>query len=117
MVDFREMFQWSRFITPIAAPLFFWAATFAAAVVGLFGFTAGVILAPDYPVVAIIVVVFSIAMACLGIISARLIAEFVLISFRTNDHIHAIRILAQPATPEPRANREEGPTPIIPHAA
>jgi hypothetical protein len=117
MVDFREMFQWSRFITPIAAPLFFWVATFAAAVVGLFGLTAGVVLASDYPLVAIIVVVFSIAIACLGIISARLIAEFVLISFRTNDHIHAIRILAQPATQEPRANREEGPTPIIPHAA
>ncbi len=117
MVDFREMFQWSRFITPIAAPLFFWVATFAAAVVGLFGFTAGVVLASDYPLVAIFVVVFSIAIACLGVISARLIAEFVLISFRTNDHIHAIRILAQPATQQPRANQEEEPTPIIPHAA
>ena len=117
MVDFREMFQWSRFITPIAAPLFFWVGTFAAAVVGLFGLTAGVVFASNYPLVAIIVVVFSIAIACLGIISARLIAEFVLISFRTNDHIHAIRILAQPATQQPPANREEVPAPIIPHAA
>ena len=117
MVDFREIFQWNRFITPTAAPLFFWVATFAAAVVGLFGFTAAGVLASDYPLVAIIVVVFSIAIACLGIISARLIAEFVLISFRTNDHIHAIRILAQPATQQPGANREEGLTPIIPHAA
>ena len=112
MVDFREMFQWSRFITPIAAPLFFWVATFVAAVVGLFGLTAGVVFASNYPLVAI-----SVAIACLGIISARLIAEFVLISFRTNDHIHAIRILAQPATQQPGANQEEEPTPIIPHAA
>jgi len=117
MVDFREIFQWNRFITPIAAPLFFWIATFAAAVVGLLGFTAGVVLISVSPLVAIIVVVFSITIACLGVISARLVAEFVLISFRTNDHIHAIRILAQPATQEPLANREAGPTPIIPHAA
>jgi hypothetical protein len=115
MFDIRDMFQWQRFVTPSVVPLFFWVATFAAVITGLFGLTGGVLWLSDYPLVALIVAVFSIALMCLGILAARLIAEFVLISFRTNDHIYAIRVLAEPATqPDPR--REDGPK-RVPHAA
>ena len=68
MVDFREMFQWSKFITPVAAPIFFWVATSAASTIGLLGLTTGVVLLPDYPLVAIIIVILSITTACLGVL-------------------------------------------------
>jgi uncharacterized protein DUF4282 len=115
MVDFREMFQWSKFITPVAAPIFFWVATSAASTIGLLGLTTGVVLLPDYPLVAIIIVILSITTACLGVLSARLFAEFFLICFRTNDHVYALRVLSQPST-QNRANRDEGRT-TVPHAA
>jgi hypothetical protein len=115
MVDFREMFQWSKFVTPVAAPIFFWVATSAASAIGLLGLTTGVVLLPDYPLVAIIIVILSITTACLGVLSARLLAEFFLICFRTNDHIYALRALSQPST-QNRANRDEGRT-TVPHAA
>jgi len=44
MVDFREMFQLSKFITPVVAPIFFWVATSAASTIGLLGLTTGVVL-------------------------------------------------------------------------
>ena len=115
MLDIRDMFQWHRFITPSVVPLFFWVATCAAVTIGLFGLTGGVLLLSDYPLAAIVIVAFSVTIACLGVISARLIAEFALISFRTNDHLHAIRVLAQPAT-QPHTHQDQGPT-SIPHAA
>jgi hypothetical protein len=115
MVDFREMFQWSKFITPVAAPIFFWVATSAASTIGLLGLTTGVVLLPDYPLVAIIIVILSITTACLGVFSARLFAELLLISFRTNDHIYALRVLSQPSTKN-GANRDEGRT-AVSHAA
>jgi Domain of unknown function (DUF4282) len=115
MIDIRDMFQWDRYITPLIAPIFFWVATLVALMAGFFGLTSGVLLITNYPLVAILLVIASILIACLGILAARLFAEFVLVSFRTNDHIYAIRVLAQPAA-QPETYREEGPKPI-PHAA
>lgn len=112
MFDIDDMFQWRRFITPSVVPLFFWVACFAAALVGLSGFTAGVLLLLDSPLIGVVIAVFSLTMTCLGVLVARLIAEFVLISFRTNDHIYAIRVLAEP--PAKAATRTDGP---LPHAA
>lgn len=114
-MDFRDMFQWNKFITPLVVPTFFWVATFAATVIGFFGFTIGVVLLSDYPLIAIITVVFSVTITCLGVLSARMIAELALISFRANDHIYAIRILTQTGT-QARTNRDQSPT-QIPHAA
>jgi uncharacterized protein DUF4282 len=112
MFDIRDMFQWHRFITPSVVPLFFWVATAAAVITGLFGFAGGVLMLLDYPLVAIAVVVLSTTVTCLGVLAARLIAEFVLITFRTNDHIYAIRVLAEPAN-APHARNEAS----LPHAA
>ena len=112
MFDIRDMFQWHRFITPSVVPLFFWVATAVAVITGLFGFAGGVLMLLDYPLVAIAVVVLSITVTCLGVLAARLIAEFVLITFRTNDHIYAIRVLAEPAS-APHARNEAS----LPHAA
>jgi Domain of unknown function (DUF4282) len=113
MLDIRDMFQWQRFVTPEVVPLFFWVATFTAVLVGLFGFTVGMLLLSDYPLIAIIIAGFSLAMICLATLTSRLIAEFVLIAFRTNDHIYAIRVLAEPAT---QAHRNDTAKPV-PHAA
>ena len=111
MIDIRDMFQWYKFVAPAIVRPFFWVATVAAVVSGLIGFTGGVVLLPDYPVIAVILVAFSFAVTSLGIMAARLIAELVLISFHTHGHINAIRDLAQPVTP-PQTFRGKRPSPI-----
>ena len=70
MIDVRDMFQWDRYITPLIAPLFFWVATLVALMAGVFGLTSGVLLITNYPLVAILIVVASILIACLGVLAA-----------------------------------------------
>src|SRR6516165_8737811 len=78
MFDIRDLFQWERFITPSIIRVFFWLAFFVALVAGAF-----------------LVVILSVSGACLAVLSARLAAEFVLITFRVNDHLGALRSRAE----------------------
>jgi len=95
MFDIRDLFQWERFITPSIIRLFFWLAFFVAVVGGLYGIVVGVQLLPLNPLAAFLIVILSILGSCLAILSARLVAEFLLITFRMNDHLGAVRSRAE----------------------
>jgi len=95
MIELRELGQWHRLITPLIVPLFFWGATITAIMAGLFGFMGGLILLSDSPVFGIMVIAFTICVACVGVLAVRLMAEFCLVSFRINSNLQAIRSILE----------------------
>jgi membrane associated rhomboid family serine protease len=91
MFDFKDMFQWDRFITPsIIKPAY-------ALVVGLVilfalsGIFSGLATMAISPFGGFIVILSSLLGAIAGIVFARIVAEFILIVFRINEHLGAIR--------------------------
>ncbi len=91
MFDINDLFQWERFITPSIIKIFYW---LAVAVVMLFGFSGivsgfNVMLAS--PFAGFVTILASLASIPVGVIFARIAAEFVLIVFRINEHLGAIR--------------------------
>ena len=95
MFDIRDLFQWERFITPSIIRVFFWLAFFVAFVAAIYGIVAAVQLLPFNPLGAFLLVILSVSGACLAILTARLAAEYVLITFRMNDHLGAVRSRAE----------------------
>jgi len=91
MFELRDLFQWERFITPSIIKLFYWLAVGIAVLFGLSGIASGVSLLVVSPVGGFITVLASILGALVGIIFARISAEFILIVFRINEHLGAIR--------------------------
>ena len=84
MFDLRDLFQWERFITPSIIKLFYW---LAVGISVLFGLT----LMALSPLAGLFWIIASLIGVVIGVIFARIIAEFVLIMFRINEHLGAIR--------------------------
>ena len=95
MIEIREMVQWRRLITPLMVPLFFWGALVTALMVGIFGLINGLTLLSENPLTGIVVIAMTISAVCVAIVAARLISEFFLVSFRTNNHLYKIRTLVE----------------------
>jgi len=91
MFDIRDLFQWERFITPSIIKIFYWLAVAIAVLVGLSGLFSGLGLIMVSPVGGIVVIVASLVGMFAGVIFARIAAEFILIIFRINEHLGAIR--------------------------
>jgi ammonia channel protein AmtB len=91
MFDFRDMFQWDRFITPsIIKPAY----SLMVGLVILFalsGIFSGLAAMAISPFSGFIIVLSSLLGAIVGIVFSRIIAEFILIVFRINEHLGAIR--------------------------
>jgi hypothetical protein len=86
-----DLFQWDRFITPSIIKIFYWLAVVIAVLVGLSGMAQALGTMAINPIVGLIKMLGSLAGMFIGIISARILAEFVLIVFRINEHLGAIR--------------------------
>jgi hypothetical protein len=91
MFDVRDLFQWERFITPSIIRGFFWLAFFVALVGAAYGVLLALQELPLNPLAAFLLTIGSISGALLAILLARLVAEFVLITFRINDHLGTLR--------------------------
>jgi hypothetical protein len=91
MFDFRDLFQWERFITPQIIKVFYWLAVLLSLLYGLTGVFSGILLMAVNPFGGIIMIVGSIISVLIGVLVARIVAEFVLITFRINEHLGAIR--------------------------
>jgi hypothetical protein len=91
MFELRDLFQWERFITPSIIKVFYWLAVIIAALFGLSGIMSGLSLFTVSPIGAIFTILGSLLGTLVGIIFARISAEFVLIIFRMNEHLGAIR--------------------------
>jgi hypothetical protein len=91
MFDFRDLFQWDRFITPSIIKVFNWLAVGIAALFGLSGILTGFTLMAVHPLGGIFWILASMVGVLIGVVFARIISEFVLIMFRINEHLGAIR--------------------------
>ena len=96
MFDFRDLFQWERFITPSIIKIFYWLAVGISVLFGLSGIVSGLTLMALSPLGGLFWIIASLIGVVIGVIFARIISEFVLIMFRINEHLGAIRQRGQP---------------------
>jgi hypothetical protein len=96
MFQFGDLFQWERFITPSIIKIFYWLALAVVVLGGLRGLVEGLFLMTANLVGGILAIIAALLMTFAGIIMARIAAEFVLIVFRINEHLGAIRNQGDP---------------------
>ena len=91
MFEFRDLFQWDRFITPTIIKAFYWLVIVLVILFGIAGIFSGLAAMAISPFGGFIELLSSIAGVIVGIIFSRIVAEFILIVFRINEHLGAIR--------------------------
>ena len=91
MFDFQDLFQWDRFITPTIIKTFYWMVIALIVLTGISGIFSGLAMMAISPFGGFIVLLSALAGIVVGIIFSRIAAEFILIVFRINEHLGAIR--------------------------
>ena len=91
MFGISDLFQWERFVTPTVIKVFYWLAVIISVLLGLAGAVSSLTTMAYNPFVGMIFLIVSLLGGCIGVILARIVAEFVLIVFRINEHLGAIR--------------------------
>jgi predicted membrane metal-binding protein len=91
MFDFQDLFQWDRFITPTIIKTFYWLVIALICVEGVSGIFSGLAAMAVSPFGGFLMLLTSIAGVVVGIVFSRILAEFILIVFRINEHLGAIR--------------------------
>jgi uncharacterized protein DUF4282 len=91
MHSLNDLFQWDRFITPSIIKVFYWLAIGLTVLAGLSGvFSALAMMAVNF-FTGLIALIGALLFVVVGVIFARIAAEFILIVFRINEHLGAIR--------------------------
>ena len=91
MFGISDLFQWERCVTPTVIKVFYWLAVIISVLLGAAGAVSSLATMAYNPFVGMIFVIASLLGACMGVIISRILAEFVLIVFRINEHLGAIR--------------------------
>jgi predicted membrane metal-binding protein len=91
MLNFQDLFQWDRFITPTIVKTFYVLVVALIILFGISGIFSGLAMMAVSPFGGFLVVLYSIASVLVGIIFSRIITELILIVFRINEHLGAIR--------------------------
>jgi predicted membrane metal-binding protein len=91
MFDFQDLFQWDRFITPTIIKTFYWLVIALIALFGIRGIFFGLAEMAVSPFGGFILLLSSIASVVVSVVFSRIAAEFILIVFRINEHLGAIR--------------------------
>jgi hypothetical protein len=91
MFEFRDLFQWDRFITPTIIKSFYWLVITLVLISGVSGIFTGLAEMAVRPFGGFILVLSSIVGVVVGMVFSRIAAEFILIVFRINEHLGAIR--------------------------
>ena len=91
MFGISDLFQWDRFVTPTVIKVFYWLAVVISVLLGLAAAGSSLATMAYNPFVGMISLIASLLGACMGVIVSRISAEFVLIVFRINEHLGAIR--------------------------
>ena len=91
MLDFQDLFQWDRFITPTVIKTFYWLVIALIVLTGVSGVFSGLAAMAISPFAGFLLLLSSIIGAAVGIVFSRIVAEFILIVFRINEHLGAIR--------------------------
>jgi putative Mn2+ efflux pump MntP len=96
MFGLGDLFQWERFVTPTVIKVFYWLAVVISVLVGVAGAFSSLATMAYNPFVGMISLIACLLGAFMGVIVSRIVAEFVLIVFRINEHLGAIRNQRQP---------------------
>ena len=96
MFSFRDLFQWERFVTPSIIKLFFWLTVALIILFGLSGIGSAVQMMATSAGVGVFMLLGSLLGMAIGMLFARIVAEFVLIVFRINEDLGAIRGRGEP---------------------
>jgi uncharacterized protein DUF4282 len=91
MFGLGDLFQWERFVTPTVIKVFYWLAVVISVLLGFAGVVSSLTTMAYNPFVGLIFLIASVLGTGMGIIVSRIAAEFVLIVFRINEHLGAIR--------------------------
>jgi ABC-type sugar transport system permease subunit len=91
MFNFQELFQWDRFITPTIIKTFYWLVIALIVLFGIAGIFSGLAAMAISPFGGFIQLLSSIASVIVSVIFSRITAELILIVFRINEHLGAIR--------------------------
>ena len=86
-----DLFQWERFITPSIIKLFYWLVVIIVILAGLSGLATALGTMTINPIAGAFAAIASFAGMLVGILAARIAAEFILMVFRINEHLAAIR--------------------------
>ena len=87
MFGLGDLFQWERFVTPTVIKVFYWLAVVISMLLGFAGAVSSLTTMAYNPFVGMIFLIVSLLGAGMGVILARIFAEFVLIVFRINEHL------------------------------
>ena len=91
MFGLGDLFQWERFVTPTVIKVFYWLAVVISILLGFAGVVSSLTTMVYNPFVGVIFLITSLLGTGMGIVMSRIAAEFVLIVFRINEHLGAIR--------------------------
>ncbi len=91
MFYFTDLFQWERFITPSIIKAFYWLAVVMIVLFGISGIASALGTMSVNFLPGFLMLVASFFSIVIGVIFARIAAEFILIVFRINEHLGAIR--------------------------
>jgi small-conductance mechanosensitive channel len=91
MFDIKDLFQWDRFITPTIIKSFYWLVIALVILFGISGVFTGLMQMAISPFGGFILVLSALAGVVVGVVFSRIAAEFILIIFRINEHLGAIR--------------------------
>ena len=91
MFSFSDLFQCDRFITPTIIKTFYWLVIALICLFGLSGIFSGLAMMAISPFGGFLMLLSSIASVVVGIVFSRILAELILIIFRINEHLGAIR--------------------------
>lgn len=91
MIEFRDLLQWDRFITPTIIKSFYWLAITLVVLFGISGVFSGLSAMAISPFGGLILILSSVIGVAAAAIFIRIATEFVLIVFRINEHLGVIR--------------------------
>jgi len=91
MLRLEDLLQWDRFITPNIIKTFYWLVIALVVLGGISGIFTGLLQMAISPFGGFITVLMAMAGVVAGVIFSRIVAELILIVFRINEHLGAIR--------------------------
>ncbi|EJW09860.1 hypothetical protein A33M_0879 [Rhodovulum sp. PH10] len=91
MLALRDLFRWDRFVTPSIIKVFYWLVVGLAILFGVSGILSSVAVMGDSLVAGLFALAATVLGTVIGIVLARIAAEFVLIVFRINEHLGILR--------------------------
>lgn len=91
MFQISDLFQWDRFIAPTIIKSFYWLVIALVLLFGISGVFTGLLQMAVSPFGGFITTIAAIIGTVVGVVFSRIAAEFILIVFRINEHLGAIR--------------------------